>query len=131
MASYYGEADGARVLQAAPPAGAITQPGTEYQLDVTTWDVIPAGEVGDVLFRTVDVSLTADNGYQIGVTPIVDGESLAEQIFSGAGTGPVACQAFVAVRGARIAARVRTLARTGAVELHNVATSFVVIREAP
>lgn len=109
----------------------LSQVGDDYSADLTTWDVIPMGEVGDSSFRTVDVSLKVDNGYAVGITPIVDGVSLAEQTFSGSGTGEVTCQAFIATRGARIAARVRTLSRAGAVEVHNVTCSFVPIRRVP
>jgi len=125
---YLCEASGARVFLTN---SGLTQQGDDFQADLTTWDVIPMGEVGDASFRTIDVSLKVDNGYSIGVTPIVDGVSLSEQTFSGSGTGEVQCQAFIATRGARIAARVRTLSRAGAVEVHNVACSFVPIRRVP
>lgn len=125
-----GESSGARILAVGDT---ITQVGTEYQLDVTTWDLIPAGEVGDVLFRTIDVTLHTNSTYLIGITPIVDGVSLTEQTFSGTpdSGGEVQCQAYLAERGTRIAARVRTLSRTGAIALHNIASSFVVIRATP
>ena len=55
----------------------------------------------------------------------------AEQTFSGGDTGVVQLQAFVAVRGTRVAARVRTLSRFGPVELHSILTSFVILRNTP
>lgn len=125
---YLCEAVGARILRVGQ---GITQVGGSYEFDVTTWDIIPAGEVGDVSFRTIDVAIKVTNGYSIGITPIIDGVNRVEQLFSGAGTGVFQLQAFVADRGARIAARVRTLSRAGDVELHAINTSFVVIRRAP
>ena len=125
---YLCEASGARII--ATNSG-LTQTGTDFQGDVTTWDLAPMGEVGDVLWRTVDVSGTMTNGLSLGVTPIVDGVSLSEQTFSKAGSGEWQCQAFFATRGTRLAARIRTLARTGDVEIHNISCAYVGIRRVP
>lgn len=125
---YLCEAAGARILRVGQ---GITQVGGTYELDVTTWDQVPAGEVGDVAFRAIDVAIAATNGYNIGITPILDGVAQPEQRFSGAGTGEFQCQAFVAGRGTRVAARVRTLGRSGDVELHSIGASGVVLRKAP
>ena len=51
---YLGEDVGARILKNGV---GIAQVGDAYQLDVTTWDVVPGGEMGDVSFRSIDVSL--------------------------------------------------------------------------
>lgn len=135
---YLGEAFGARILRVGDdgtgPLAQVddtTNDGRGFQLDVTTWDLCPAGEVGDVLFRSIDVAFACTNGYALGVTPIVDGTPLPEQTFSGAGTGERTAQAYLAVRGTRIAARVRTLRRLGDFELHNVGTSHVILRTTP
>ena len=128
MTLYVGESAGARILALG---GASTQVGTDFQMDLTTWDLIPAGEVGDVLFRSIDVSLNVTGGYSIGITPIIDGVNQAEQTFSGGTTGVVQCQAVVAVRGTRIAARLRTVSRLGAVEVHTIKASFFVVRATP
>lgn len=125
---YLGETAGARIFAVGDT---ITQVTGTYQLDVTTWDLIPAGEVGDCLFRSIDASLAVVGGYSIGITPIVDGVSLDEQTFSGSDTGVVQCQAYFATRGARVAARVRTLARYGEVELHTIKSSHFVLRVTP
>jgi hypothetical protein len=125
---YLCERAGARILAFGT---GITQVGTNYQLDVYTWDALPVGEVGDALFRSIDVSLNAAAAFILGVTPIVDGEALPEQTFSRAGVGNTVCQAFIAVRGARLAARIRTLSRSGALELSNIAYSVVPIRTIP
>lgn len=125
---YLGERGGARVLAYGD---ATTQVGTDFQSSLETWDLIPAGEVGDVLFRSIDVSFVATNGYAIGITPVVDGQDLAEQTFSGAGTGEVQCQAFFATRGTRCAAKVRTLSRSGDIDLHNIQLTHVIIRATP
>lgn len=125
---YLGDATGARLLVVGD---VLTQASGSYELDVTTWDIIPAGEVGDVAFRTIDVSMQVTGGYAVGITPIIDGVALEEQTFSGPDTGIIQPQAFVAARGSRIAARVRTLARFGDVELFTIKTSFVILRATP
>jgi hypothetical protein len=125
---YIGEKSGARVLAYGD---ATTQAVTEFQCRLWTWDLIPQGEVGDCLFRSIDVSLIATSGYNIGITPVVDGASLAEQTFTGADTGEVECQAFFAERGTRCSAIIRTVARTGDLQIHNVQCGFVPIRETP
>lgn len=128
MSLYLCESAGARIFAVGDTIAQVTG---SYELDVTTWDLIPAGEVGDCMFRTIDVSLNVVGGYSVGVTPIVDGEEQPEQTFGGADTGFVQCQAYIAVRGARIAARVRTLSRVGDVELHTISASGVVLRAVP
>lgn len=128
MALYLCESVGARIFAVGDT---ITQVVGSYELDVTTWDITPAGEVGDCMFRTIDVSLNVVGGYSIGVTPIVDGVSLTEQTFGNSTTGPVQVQAYFATRGARVAARVRTLSRVGDVELHTVLVSYVPLRQSP
>jgi hypothetical protein len=87
----------------------ISQVGTEYQLDVIMWPDLPMDIVGDVLFRSIDVSIKHSGAVSLGVTPIVDDVDQSEQFFSGSGVGIMQCQAFVALRGTRIAARVRTI----------------------
>lgn len=125
---YLGERAGGRVLAFGDSS---TQVGDDFQVDFTTWEHIPAGEVGDCLFRSIDLSLFAESGYSVGITPIVDGVPLTEQTFSGPTTGEVQAQAFFAVRGTRCAARVRTLSRTGGITWHNVALGYIPIRMTP
>lgn len=131
---YSGEASGARVFR---EGSGITNVGqsvgasSDYQFDVETWDLAPAGIVGDVVFRSIDAAFTCTNGYAVGITPIVDGVALPEQTFNGAGSGEQECQAFFATRGTRIAARFRTLARQGDLELHDLTCSHWVLRMTP
>lgn len=125
---YLGERAGGRVLAYGD---ATTQVGDDFQASLETWDLIPAGEVGDVLFRSIDVSFIAGSGYAIGITPVVDGVALTEQTFTGADTGEVQAQAFFAMRGTRCSARVRTLSRSGDLDLHNIQLTHVVVRMTP
>jgi hypothetical protein len=122
------EAAGGRILQWG---SGISQVGTEYQLDCITWEDIPLGEVGDCLFRSIDVSFKHTGSFVVGITPIIDGVDQTEQQFSGSGSGITACQAFIATRGTRIAARVRTISRSGTIELENISHAFVPIRVNP
>ena len=125
---YLCEANGARILRGGV---GLTQLDTNFQIDFTVWDLVPAGEVGDVSFRSIDVSGEMTNGLALGITPILDGKPLTEQQFSLAGTGPFQVQAFFATRGTRISARVRTLTRAGDVEIYNVQCAHVVLRDTP
>lgn len=122
------ESAGARIL--AWNQG-ISQVGTEYQVDLLTWEDIPLGMVGDNLFRSIDVSFKHIGAFIAGITPIIDGVSQTEQTFSASGSGITTCQAFIALRGARIAARIRTTSRSGTVEIEDVKHAFVPIREFP
>jgi hypothetical protein len=128
VALFLCESSGARVFLANQ---GITQQGTEYQASLSTWDVVPMGEVGDVYFRSIDVSVLVTNGYYIGITPIIDGVAQTEQLFNGSGSGERQLQAFISSRGTRIAATIRTISRAGSVEIHNVSCSFVPIRRVP
>lgn len=132
--TYLGEAGGARVFRygtGLTNVGQSVGSATDYQFDVTTWDLVPAGIVGDVIFRSIDAAFTCTNGYSIGITPIVDGVALTEQTFNGSGTGEQEAQAFFAKRGTRIAARVRTLSRQGDLELHDLTCSHWILRMTP
>ncbi len=125
---YLCEAEGARILKAGV---GISQVGTEYQVQLETWDDVPAGPVGDVLFRSIDVVGKMTNGYSIGITPYIDGVAQVEQLFSGFGTGEFQAQAFFAVRGTRCAAKVRTLTRAGELEFHDISNAHVIVRSTP
>lgn len=125
---YLCEASGARLLEFG---NGLTQVGTDFQMALETWDEIPAGEVGDCSFRSIDVTVKHENGYNIGITPIVDTVELPEQQFSGSGTNIAQLQAFIAERGARISAKVRTITKTGDVQPQNIAWSGAIIRETP
>lgn len=125
---YLCESAGARLLEYGT---GITQIGTEFQLDLKTWGMLPAGEVGDNSFRSIDVVVDHENGYNVGITPIVDGVDQPEQFFSAVGSGLAQLQAFFAIRGTEVAARVRTLSKTGAVFVRNISCAHVVIRTTP
>lgn len=122
------ESSGARVL--AYGTG-ITQQGTDYQMDLQTWDLIPMGEAGDCYFRGIDVTIEYTNGFNIGVTPVVDGVELAEQTFTGSGTGTTVLQAPLTTRGARIAVNIRSVSRAGDLIVHNVQAQYVPLRQVP
>lgn len=129
MALYLGESAGARVIQVGT---GLTSVGTNHQGDVQTWDVSPAGEMGDCLFRSIGVSFTATNGWSLGITVLVDGVSLGEKTFGGLGaTENGQAQVYVKKRGARIAIRTRTLARSGQWALTDIQVSFLPIRQWP
>lgn len=126
---FLGESSGARILGVGT---GLTSVGTNHQGDVTTWDVYPAGEMGDCVFRSVGVSFTATNGWSLGVTVYVDDESLGETAFGGDGaTENGQAQVFVKRRGTRLHVRVRTLSRAGEFALSNVQVSYRAMRQWP
>jgi hypothetical protein len=131
---YLGESAGARILRYGL---AFSQIGDGYQLDVETLPMRPAGDVGDVVFRTIDVLLRHVLGYDVDIIPIVDGVEQAAQSFSG-GSPPGGLtqetkqlQAFVGKRGNAVAARVKSRSVLGETELVDVAASFSVVRLTP
>jgi hypothetical protein len=131
---YVGEASGARILRYGI---GYSQIGDSYQLDVQTLPLRPAGDVGDVVFRTIDVLLRHVLGYDVEITPIVDGVPQAAQTFSG-GAPPgglleevVPVQAYVGKRGNAIAARVMSRTLLGETEVVDVSASFSIVRQTP
>lgn len=128
-----GESNGGRLIRLA--GAALTQitsaSSQDVLLDVETWDLVPAGESGDCVFRMVIVTVKYSNGFSIEITPKVDDVALDAQSFSQAGSGTFPCEAYVVARGAKLSVRVRQLARTGDLELVNIKAAFVPLREVP
>ena len=136
MALFLGESSGARVIAIGTGVTDATASGTTpVLLDCLTHDLYPAGAAGSSAFRGIDVRVRHDAGASLGITPIVDGQELAEQTFTfdapTGGDGVDTAEARFAVRGTRVAARVRQTAATGAIELIDVAAWLVPLREAP
>ena len=129
MPMYLAESAGGRILQYGIGLSSLD---TNHQGDVQTWDIAPAGEMGDNVFRSAGVSFVATNGWSLGVTVLVDGVSLGEKTFGGTGaTENGQAQVYIKKRGTRIAVRVRTLSRTGAWSLSNIQVSFRSLRQWP
>ena len=131
---YLGEAAGARILRYGV---GFTQVGDPYQLELLTWEMDPAGPTGDCVFRTADVLVRHTNGYNLKITPIVDGIARPPQFFN-AGPPPgslleevVELQADVGMRGNSLAVRVETIALLGETEIVDVQWSGDVIRTNP
>lgn len=136
MPLYIGESAGARVIEMGTGRTDATSASTTgVLLDLETHEMFPAGASGDVVFRGVAVTVRHDSGFQIGVTPYVDGSALAEQTFSypapSSGEMTETVQAFIAARGAGVRVRVRQTAATGMVEIKDVASEHAVLRAAP
>lgn len=129
MSLFFGDLDGANIYIYGV---GLTQVGDDYEAFLETWDAIPAGETGDVVFRTISASFSYTNGYNIGITPIVDGVPLNEFVFTGSGSGTNGqAQAFFAQRGTRLAVQLRTLSRAGDIELYNLQWSGLPLRSWP
>lgn len=129
---YVGETSGGRILRYGTGLSHVTDAGTTPVLmEAETWDAIPAGEVGDVVFRGVSATIKVTNGYSVRLTPYVDGVALTAQDFSGSGAGVFDVQAFIAERGNRAKAVFEQLARTGDLELMSLEVESKTIRMSP
>lgn len=129
---YLGEKTGGRILRYGVGLTDVTDASTTAVLfEAESWDVMPGGEVGDVVFRGVSATVKATNGYSVRITPCLDGTALTPQDFSGSGAGVFACQAFVAERGNRMKATVEQLTRTGDLELMSLEVESRTIRATP
>lgn len=130
---YLGESAGGRIIRLGGSAFTqIKSVGTEdVLLDVQTWDMVPMGAAGDVVFRQIIATVRYTNGFSLKITPYVDGVPLDAQNFSLAGAGTFPCQAYVAARGARLSVRVQQLTRLGDLELVDITAAFLPIRQVP
>lgn len=129
MPLFYGESAGPRIVQYGVGLSSID---TNHQGDLTTWELTPSGEMGDNVFRSVGVSFTATNGWSIGVTVVIDGQSLGEKVYGGIGqTETGQAQYYCKRRGNSIAVRVRTLSRSGSFSISNIQVSFKALRQWP
>lgn len=126
--TYLCEAGGARILRAGI---GLTQVGGGYEAELDTWDLAALGITGDNMFRAIMMAGRMTNGYSIGVTPVVDGLPLVEQLFGGAGSGEWQAVAFFMARGTRLAANLRTLSRAGDIEFHDIQAAYVPLRKIP
>lgn len=98
----------------------------------TTWDVVPAGESGIVVFRGVSWTFYASNGYSIQMTVFIDGVALpAVYLFASTSTGEAIAQAEFAARGTRIAVQLQTLSLTGDLEHRNLQAFYTPLRQWP
>lgn len=136
---YVAEAAGARILRYGDVSTRLDSGGAPqaYKLRVETWDLEPSGEVGDNVFRSIDVKVRHVNGYSVTVTPIVNGVADQPQSFSG-GPPPgglleeyVEVQAPIAIRGTKIAAIVEVDSAAGEQDVVNVSASGVPLRRVP
>lgn len=129
MALYLGEATGARVFLYGT---GLSQLDDNYQPSFETWDMTPAQEVGDVVFRSLSLSFGYTNGYNLGVTPVIDGVALPESQFNGAGNSIKGmAQIFLGVRGTRISAQVRVISQLGQYSFYNLQYTATPIRVWP
>lgn len=129
---YYGEDSGARILRANTGVTQVTSASTEQvHMHVKTWDWLPAGPIGDNVFREVAAVLKVSNGISFSLTPVVDEEDQLLRSFSVAGARTVEASAPVLERGARAAAELITTSRTGDVELEDILISGKGLRTTP
>jgi hypothetical protein len=129
--TYLAEAAGGRIIRMNVGLGQVGDP---YQLEVYPWDERPLGDDGEVIFRWLTVLVRHTMGYNLGVTPVVDGVALQATNFS---TGPIPAGQLEDVarlrlwpmkRGNRISAIIKTVALLGPTELVDVIYGFAPIR---
>jgi hypothetical protein len=129
---YYGEAAGPRILRANVGSTQVTPDGVEdVLLEAMMWDLIPAGPSGDAVFRSVDAEVSVSAGYDVEITPFLDGKPLGSQRFTAAGKTTEPAQAFVAERGNRLSALVRQQTAAVDFELQDVTAAFSILRTTP
>lgn len=130
-----GELAGNRVIRIGAGVSDTTPGGTQPVLALAeTHDMYPLDGGGTAVFQQLDVTIKHSAGFKIGVTPIVDGRALSEQVFQGSAPGlnsdgQLTVEAPFRARGARISAIVRSLQAFGSLELGNVQVEFVPVRE--
>ena len=136
---YIGQADGPRVLRYGEGFKLVQSDGSSvvYKSRLEVWDTGPAGPVGDVVFRSVDVKLRHTLGYLVTITPIVDGVAENSETFS---AGPpagaqleeyVELQVPLAKRGTDISAIVELDSAYSTQDVVTVQASGVPLRLVP
>lgn len=133
---YLAESNGARLVRyGTTTAAQVTSGGTTtVEFQAYTWDLMPAGEVGDVIFRQVDLTMKTAASLTVAVTPVLDGVAQATQTVSTPAAGVVAFQVPIPqsfARATRLALQIATVGRTADVELHQAEVELTIIRQAP
>ncbi len=136
---YLGQADGPRILRYGEGHKLVQSDGSSvvYKSRIEVWDTGPAGPVGDVVFRSIDVKLRHTLGYLVTITPIVDGVAENSETFS---AGPpagglleeyVELQVPISRRGVEVAAIVELDSLYAVQDVVQVQASGVVLRLVP
>jgi hypothetical protein len=125
---YFCEATGPRIFQYG---FGLTQVGLPYQPFLWTWDLTPAEETGVCIFRAITFQMYVTNGYQIGITPIVDDQALPQQTFEKLGSGDVAINVPFSARGKRISMQMLCLSVPGDLQVRNAKAVYVPLRTWP
>lgn len=137
--TFFGQADGPRVLRYGEGNKLVQPDGSSvtYKPRVELWELFPAGPVGDVVFRSVDVKLRHTLGFFVTITPVVDGVAENPQSFS---AGPpagglteelVELQAPIAKRGTDISAVIELDSTYAVQDIITVSASGVPLRLTP
>lgn len=108
-----------------------------YKPRIELWDTGPAGAIGDVVFRSIDVKIRHTLGYSVRIIPIVDGVEEQTQDFS---AGPpsggrteeyVELQVPIATRGVEVAAIIELDSTYAVQDVVQVQASGVPLRMVP
>lgn len=130
---YAGAADSGRIIRlGAPVLTKITSAGSSAVLfHLKSWELYPAGPGGVVVFRMFVVRFRVTAGYNVRITPFVDGVALDAQDFSASGAAEVAIPVYFVARGAYCACQVEQLERLGDFELIDIEAGYKIIRASP
>lgn len=137
--AYFGQADGPRILRYGEGHKLVQSDGSSvaYKSRIEVWDTGPAGPVGDVVFRSVDVKIRHSLGYFVTITPIVDGVAENAESFS---AGPpagglleeyVELQVPIAKRGVEVSAVIELDSQFSVQDVVQVLASGVPLRLVP
>lgn len=134
MATLYYGANGVVLRATSGTTQATSGPDTTPPVTVVTWDAIPAGESGDVAFRSTDWTFEATNGYTVTITPSVDGVALSPQTFTRQGSGVFTEQAWLGDgtgRGTRLQVEASLTDYDGPVRIQQATWTAAILRTTP
>lgn len=139
--AFFGQADGPRIVRYGEGHQLVQSDGSSvaYKSRIEVWDTGPAGPVGDVVFRSIDLKLRHTLGFSVTITPIVDGvadDNAAQSFSAGPPAGGlleeyVELQVPLAKRGVEISAVIELDSTYAVQDVVQVQASGVPLRLVP
>ena len=128
---YLGESGRGRILRYGI---GYAQVGDAYNLKVRTWDQRPAGPIGLAVMRTCVAVIRHKAGYDVQLTPVVDGLPMSAKRFSGGAPDAAKLEEYVTLTapvfrpGASLGVIFETLSLPGEIELVDLFGTTPVVR---
>lgn len=105
--------------------------GQPYLPFLATWDATPGGQSGVCIFRAITLTFSCTNGYNITLTPLVDGVALASQSFNSVAAGEQKLEHQFIARGSRISALAQWNTLPGGFRIRDFTHTSGVLRSFP